>query len=139
MNAIVILTTVASSLFAVASSSECSAGQVTNYRFQCQTEVKNMEDFKDAPALEHLQKSNPEHHKIGCCMEKALAQCYRKMLTGECAGLVDGFIKNNQHTLNTIFDGRRCDYKCPNGSYLLKPTWALVTAFSLLYFLNGKL
>ncbi|XP_064489614.1 uncharacterized protein LOC135401262 [Ornithodoros turicata] len=112
----------------------CPPGQVSGLKAKCFMELEQYEEFRGAPKLELLDKNEPTHHKFGCCMERTLAKCYKEKFTGDCAGLVDGLVRNNQEIMVKTFGGRRCDYHCPNGSYALRPTWTLGAAALLSFF-----
>lgn len=116
------------SSFFAAVRGDCLPEQAAGLSMKCEVELDDVDEYKGAPALEQLKKENKEHHRLGCCMVRSLERCYKKKLTGDCAGLVEGLVERKRRVLQDIFGSSRCDYKCKDSGHALQPTWILAAA-----------
>ncbi|XP_064470440.1 uncharacterized protein LOC135385181 [Ornithodoros turicata] len=125
-------------MLALPASSGCPPEEALNLQIGCLLALGNIEEFKEnSGGLETLVRGNPKDHKIGCCMERALASCYRSNEPSGCSAYVDQMIYKNQNTVKSL-GGGACNYECPNGSVTLKPTWVLATVAVLASLLFKK-
>ncbi|XP_064470439.1 uncharacterized protein LOC135385179 [Ornithodoros turicata] len=113
-------------MFALPSSSGCGFEESIKIQFECVPELAKIDEFGEHTGLGTLQKDNAQDHKIGCCMEKVLARCYRRKQPRGCSSLVERMISDNKDTVKNL-GGGPCNYECLNGSVTLKPTWVLAT------------